>query len=265
MKEAKVELEGPCRVFRHGWRSVYVDGNVDPDTVLAALDEDGEILKESKKAVVRRVDRWVVKQSGAPKMLSILRHTARRNRYRRGWLAARRLMRRGVGAPKPVAYVETGLGRIVTGNAFISEYLYGCTNVEECVRTLVHAGAGPDTLATFLDGLAGAVNDLVAAGAYHEDLSGKNIFTRDGSRFYFIDLDAVELDVPYTDDRRLKNLVQLYDSFCDELTDAFLAPFIACMLAPDQDPRVWMPKVRAGQSTRRSRFEARRRKHPVLT
>jgi len=226
--------------------------------VLTVLSTPGEVLKESRKSRVERIGGWVIKRCVGPFLSRSVRLTFRRNRYRRGWRAALHLERHGVPAPRAVAYVEKGFGGLLFGNAFIAEYLDGARNVEEYARAMISGGAGPDAFERFLASLADAVNDLNAAGAYHGDLSGKNIFTRDGETFHFIDLDAVEIGAPYTDERRLASLIQLYDSFCDELSDALLAPFVIRMLPPGQDPRVWLPRVREGQAARRARLERRR-------
>jgi hypothetical protein len=74
----------------------------------------------------------------------------------------------------------------------------------------------------------------------------------------------VELDVPCDDARRLRNHIQLYDSFCDELHDQLLAPFIMRMMPPGTDPRVWLPQVRKGQKDRRRLVEARWEKEGKL-
>lgn len=255
---------GPARPgFRHVRRGVYlaqIAPDVADDALWNALRAEGEVLKESRKSIVRRVDNWVIKQSRPSLVSGLIRHTFRRERYRRGWNAARHLHARGVLVPRPIAYVEKGFAGIITGNVFVSEYLHGWRNVEVCVRALVHGGAGPDPIHMLLERLADAVNGLVMAGACHEDLSGKNILTRDGRSFCFIDLDAVELDAEYSDARRKRNLIQLYDSFCDELSDVFLAPFIGRMLEARHDPRVWLPAIRQGQAERRRELNARRAK-----
>lgn len=253
---------GPARSglrnVRRGLYRAQIVPEVSEDALWDALHAEGEVLKESRKSVVRRVDNWVIKQSRPSFVFGLVRHTFRRERYRRGWNAARHLQARGVLVPKPIAYVEKGFAGLITGNAFVSEYLHGWRNVELCMRSLVHGGAGPDPIHMLLERLADAVNGLVMAGACHEDLSGKNILTRDGRAFCFIDLDAVELEVEYSDARRKRNLIQLYDSFCDELSDVFLAPFIARMLEARHDPRVWLPAVRQGQAERRREFNTRR-------
>ncbi len=215
------------------------------------------VLKESAKTRVYKTGEWVVKESNSAFLKGLLRHTFARNRYRRGWIAAHYLREKGVFTPEPLAYMEKGCLGLLWGNAMVSEYLDEARNVEDFLYALVQRGAGKDTLQNFLTHLAQAVNTLTAADAYHEDLSGKNIFTRDGVRFYFIDVDAVVIGQPYDDEIRMRNHVQLYDSFCDLLNDAMLVPFITQMLTPQHDLRVWMPQVRRTQAERRRKVEER--------
>lgn len=247
-------------VVRKGFHTFHLASGTSLDAVLEILNTPGETLKRSKKTLVQRVGGWVVKQSDGPLPARLARLTFRRKRYRRGWLAARHLSREGVHTPRFIAYVEVGFAGLVFRNATIMEYLDGFHNVEHFVRAMISGGATPDKISAFLSALADAVNRLIGSGAFHADLSGKNIFTNDGFSFHFIDLDAVELGAAYTDDRRMTNLVQLYDSFCDDLNDVFLAPFIIQLLPPGHDPRIWLPRVRDGQRKRRARLERRREK-----
>ncbi len=252
------------QTVRRGLKRLYLRKEVTPEAVTAALKAPGDPLKASRKASVKVVGEWVVKRSHGRFGTGLARHTFRRTRYRRAWLAAHRLGSYGVLVPEPIAYVEWGMG-ILWRNAFVTAHLDGCRNVEDFLRALIQRGGARDTLEGFLERLADAVNRLSGSGAYHADLSGKNIFTRDGQEFYFIDLDAVELDREYTDELRLKNHIQLYDSFCDELNDLLLVPFIERMLTHEHDLRVWMPAVRNGQKKRRDRIErkwAKQEKEP---
>ena len=240
------------REVRRGLRKIYLRETLSEEAVLEALREPGEVLKQSPKGEVRVVDGYVVKESRSGGV-GTLKRSLYRNRYRQGWVAAHFLRSHGVDVPEPIAFVERRLMGVVFGNCMVSRHLAGYRNVEQFLGALIKKGAGAQTIEIFLNNLALAMNKLTATGAYHADLSGKNILTRDGQYFYFIDLDAVQLDVPYTEDLRLKNHVQLYDSFCDALTDQVLVPFIEQMLPRELDLRVWMPRVRKEQKERRKR------------
>jgi len=241
--------------MRAGCKRVWCREGVPPERMIEALAQPGETLKLSKKSAVRRVGRCVIKESRERGLTALVKHTFRGARYRRAWPAARFLEEHGVGVPAAWAFIEHGLCGLVWRRTLISEYLDGFRNVEQFLASLIQQGAGHDTLALFFEAMADAVNLFTASGAFHEDLSGKNLFTRDGQHFRFIDLDAVVLGVNYSLERRLINHIQLYDSFCDQVSDHLLVPFITRMLPQEQDPRVWMPKVRKGQKARRLRTE----------
>lgn len=199
--------------------------------------------------MTRRVGPWVVKASRAQGGLGVLKRTLQRARYRGAWAASHFLARRGVCVPQPHAFVEEGRFGVIVGNALVTEYLDGCRNVEHYAAGLA---ASSDEVAQFLGRLADAVNGLIATGAYHTDLSGKNIFTCDGETFYFIDLDGVVLDLVPTDGQRMKGHVQLYDSFCDLWGADLLDPFIGRMHPDASDQAAWLHAVHEGQRARRA-------------
>ncbi len=252
----------PCdesiRVHRQPGRCVYLAAGISLEQVEDALRTPGSVLKRSSKALVRRVGNWVVKESHGPWFTELIRHTARKSRYRRAWIAAHHLRRHGVLVPSPIAFMEYGGCGFLTGNRMISEYLDGLVNVEKFVHEQVKRGVEKEALRAFFEHLAGSVNRFSASGAYHEDLSGKNIFTQDGRRFYFIDLDAVALGRPVNEARRLINHVQLYDSFCDFADQDLLAFFIGRMTPSEYSFPAWIDRVRAGQHARRDLYARRR-------
>lgn len=225
------------------------------DDVLQVLRFEGPVLKASAKSVTRRVGGWVVKESRRT-FREMVKHTAQPKRYRQGWRAACHLHDAGIAVPQPRAYVESRLGPFMVANALIMDYLEGAMNVEDFARSLVRRQATEADIAAYLGALASAVNGLEAAGAYHTDLSGKNIFTRDGTVFYFIDLDGVVLGQSHDDVRRFKNHVQLYDSFCDLWDGALLDPFLTAMRPAPSSAADWCDRVRAEQARRRARIEA---------
>ena len=231
--------------------AVYARTDLPIEELFAILKDPGVELKRSKKALTRRVDNWVIKESRGPLMRELVKHTLSRERYRRAWYAAHYLLAKGIRVPKPIAYIEKSLLGCIAGTVNVTEHLKGHRSVQQFLHALVNQGAGKETITRFLDALADAVLALSTSGAYHADLAGKNIYTSDGETFYFIDLDAVVLGTPYTQDLRLRNHVQLYDAFCDQLNDALLVPFIQRMLPNDVDSRMWLPAMRTAQAERR--------------
>ncbi len=242
---------------RKGLATIYCRQHMAPERAWEILQANGEEIKASRKSQVRRVDQFVIKESTFAGGSGPLKHTFQRSRYRRAWFAAHHLLKHGVLVPEPVAFIEWGRLGYVSGNAMIASYLTGQCNVEKFLMALIRENAGADTIHSFLGALGAAINDFTACGARHGDLSGKNVFTSDGRRFTFIDLDDVTLDSSFDEEHLLKNHVQLYDSFCDVLSDSIMVPFMQKILPPEIDIRVWMPRVRTAQHIRRETVEER--------
>jgi len=239
------ERSGVLRIWRR--RDVPVAD------VRAVLHQDGVVLKEGQKNITRRVGPVVVKTSQGSFLRELARHTLRRSRYQQGWRAALHLAAHGVPAPRPVAHVEWGALGIVTKHATILEFLPDCMDVEHFADRILAESNGPEMLHVYLATLAASINQLISAGAIHTDLAGKNILTRDGRTFYFIDLDGILLGAAYTLQRRFAAHVQLYDSFLDRCGDEHLAPFLRAMI-PDTEPfDAWLQRVKLSQLKRRAR------------
>ncbi|HOF39855.1 MAG TPA: lipopolysaccharide kinase InaA family protein [Candidatus Hydrogenedentes bacterium] len=221
--------------------------------LLELIAAEGDTLQISPTTITRRVGQYVVKACSREPVLGVLKRTLRRERYRRGWVAGLYLEQLGIGAPRVDGLVEQGRWGIIRASYLIMEYLEGANNVERCMAEMVQDGAPEERLRTFLHDLAQTVNALRDAGAYHRDLSGKNIFTRNGEKFYFIDLDSIVPVKRYSRGMLYANHVQLYDSFCDFLGDDLLDSFIALMLPDEEDYATWVKQVRRGQAERRSR------------
>lgn len=221
---------------------------IERERVLEALKAPGELMKRSRSFVTKRVGPWVIKTAWYQ---GLWRQLTDPGRSRRGWDAARWLAESRVPVPRPIAYVERRMMGIVTRSAVVSEFLEGAVNVEAYARQLAQ---NDDTNAprAFLTKLAAAVDAIARAGAWHADLSGKNIFTSDGKVFTFIDLDSVHLHGPDTDERRLKNAVQLYDSFCDVWDDAVLGPCINALAPEGEDAALWFAQMKVEQRKRRT-------------
>jgi len=239
--------------------TAYVRNDLEDKQLQALLAHQGEVLKVSSKSKVRRLGQWAVKEMHHGFFSRLIGRA--RHRSRHPWMAMNFLSLKEVPVPTPLAYIEYGRLGMVRSSAQIFEYLCFCYDVETWLSLQIREGMEGESIAGFLNRLAQAVNTLSASGAWHADLSGKNIMTREGLEFYFVDLDAVQLEDSYDDEKRLKNHVQLYDSFCDALSDALLVPFIQAMLPDHIDLRVWMPKVRKAQRERRAKVEAYWAKH----
>lgn len=228
---------------------IYHRADIAPEDVLLAIEEPGEVLKQSRKSTTRRVGPVLIKSS-ITGTWGAVRLSSKPQRYRQGFLAAQHLELHGVGIPRTLAYVEQRSLGLLRANHLITQFLDDYVDSEKHLLKMIQTGAGKLSISAYLARLADAVNLLIASGAVHKDLSGKNILTMDGEVFVFVDLDDVAIG-DYTEAARLSNMVQLYDSFCDALSDAVMVPFITRILPQGEDARVWMPKVRKGQQERR--------------
>ena len=230
--------------------------------IRSVLDAGGELLKKSNKSCTRRVGSYVIKSTQWQYGLGPLKLTLTPGRYRRAWNAAVYLERQGVHVPTPYAFVVRRRFGITWNNTVITRYLEGACDVEAFADRHLLGSEHADAARAYLLRLADAVNRLCASGAYHADLSGKNILTQDGRIFWFIDLDSVRIGRPYTRRWRMRNHIQLYDSFCDRWSPSTLRPFIERLEPPETDsPDAWFDQVREGQRCRRARHEARYRPH----
>jgi hypothetical protein len=133
----------------------------------------------------------VIKRSVGPAAVQLAKLSLLRHRYRRGWIAACHLLEHGVPAPTPVAFVEHTRAGLICGNALITEFIDGCVDVETHLDQMLASGAPRAPVQSYLERLAEAVNSLADCGAHHTDLAGKNILTRLGQLFFFVDLDGI--------------------------------------------------------------------------
>ena len=244
-----------CDRRKHGAFTVWHRPEVEVDEVLTAIQNPGDLLKESPKAVTWRTGPWVIKRSGAGSRIALKQIAAGKQR-KQAFDAAIFLENNRIPAARPVAYVERSTAGMTYQSWTVTKYLDGCVNVEAFVDEMIENKAKNADIQQYLGGIASAVNVLTNAGVYHQDLAGKNILTRDGKTFFFIDLDAVTIGQGYTADNRIKNHVQLYDSFCDRINDNYLEPFIAAMGATTENIAMYMGAVKKAQKLRRARTEA---------
>ena len=238
---------------------LYCRSGVDgPRLVEETRIADASVLKASGKCITCRLGPYVYKVAPGRgwwnAIKGLAKHTFQRATHRRAWKAAVHLEEQCVDIPKLVAFAEKRWCGLTLGNVYVCEFLRDYVNVEVLAGEMVLNHAGEEAIRRFLRRLADHVNMLDQAGAYHADLSGKNIFTKDGAQFAFIDLDAVEIGVHVSDAMRMKNHIQLYDSFCDVIRPEQLGDFIRPMLPRGANAEEWIEAVRDGQAKRRARI-----------
>lgn len=196
-----------------GLARVWSTGVVPPQEILRYASEQGTTLSTSYKSEVVRIGDWVVKRSRLNKGAGPLRLTLDRKRYRRGYEAGLLLPRFGIKVPEVAGFVEWGGGGPIWRNALVMRNLKDYQSIRDHALRL--RSASDDTAREFLRSLADSIIRLRDARVYHSDLAYKNVLTLDGEAFYFVDLDSVCCEHEQTVDERLRNAVQLIDSFSD--------------------------------------------------
>lgn len=234
---------------------------VDPEAIRAALQEPGVVVKQSRRTAVRRVGDWCIKESSGNGWLHPLDLTLRPGRYTSGWIVGRTLHANGIPVPRPVSNASQWRGPICVYRATVTEWLEGWTDVEEAARMLAASAAEDEAIREFLGGIDTLHGKLCDARYYHADLSGKNIFCRrpPGAEHFeccLIDLDSVRRVRSVSTRLRIRNAVQLYDSFCDLWDERLLGSMVCRVMGLSRFDADTFEQVRSIQQVRRARIEA---------
>lgn len=228
------------RSERHGPHILHLTPETDAREILEVLDQDGRILKKSRKRLVRHVGPYVLKSRRDAPFLGTLRHTFLGDTYRRGWHVALRLHEAGAGVPTPRALLEKRWHGLITGNVLVSDYVPNLKSLGDYGFALVSGQAPQQEIEAFLDALRDAYKQVLNAGVYLKDLSRTNILTKDGRNFYFVDLDDAELDVAYTRKRRMRNHLHLYRQLRLFWPRTTIASFIQGLLPENEPLEPWV-------------------------
>lgn len=236
------------RTEHHGPHTLHLTPETDAREILEALDQDGRILKKSRKRLVRHVGGYVLKSRRDAIFLGTLRHTFLSGTYRRGWHVALRLHEAGAGVPTPRALLEKRWHGLITGNVLVTDYVPNLRSLRDYGADLV-AGQTPQLeVRAFLDALRHAYEQVLNAGVYLRDLSSTNILTEDGRKFYFVDLDDSEIDVAYTRKRRMRNHLHLYRQLRLFWPRATITSFIQGLLPENEPLEPWIDILEAEYS-----------------
>lgn len=243
-----VEATDPGSPVRIGMARVWSTGVMpSPDLIRIAM-EPGERLSISRKSEVVRVGGWAVKRSRWNSGAGAVRLTLQPDRYRRGWNASRYLATRGVCVPELAGYIEWAVGRAVWRNALVSRYLDGHVTIRNFALNAV--GLPQSEVIAFLNRLADAVIRCNAIQAYHSDLADKNVFTNDGERFVFVDLESVIIPCEPGERDRVRNCVQLLDAFYDIWPEAMLDVLVKRLAPRGANLEAWRSAVLRGLDQR---------------
>jgi tRNA A-37 threonylcarbamoyl transferase component Bud32 len=187
----------------------------------ALLARDGRVLKDDARARVTAVEarerRVVVKETPWRGPLRVLADTLRGSAGRRAWLGGHGLLARGVGAARPLAFVEWRRLAFPVRSLVILDDLRPAPCAVEALKARL---GSPEELLAALARMAIALH---ARGADHGDFKGTHVLLRrrEGNlEARLIDLEGVRFRRRLHERRRLQALVELNAS----LPDAYPAP-----------------------------------------
>ncbi|MDA0577529.1 MAG: hypothetical protein O3B24_05465, partial [Verrucomicrobia bacterium] len=120
----------------------------------------------------------VVKVFGRESALKNLADRGRGSKARRTWMASVALSQRGVGTPKPVAFLERWHGARLAESYFIAEYLGERVSFRDALIGLFHDDPNCARFMALLACVAVGVRRMHDAGFLHNDLGNQNILLR---------------------------------------------------------------------------------------
>ncbi len=204
--------------------------NFDPDDILNELYTKGKIIKETSKTSSFHLGVYFIKKTNYHFIEGAFRHVLLSKRCRNAWNISNYLIKSGIHTPQPIAHFETLKFYLPYQHFFISEYLQENCNVEVFIKNNIYIKKNI-TIDNFFHTLKKLLILLWEKGIYHKDLSGKNLLTISGDNIYLIDLDSVCLISPFQIKYKIKNLIQIYDSFCDFVNEEILKDLIFTVLS----------------------------------
>jgi len=203
--------------------------NFDPEIFLSEIFNKGIVLKKTAKVSSFQWRSYFVKKTNYPIYEGIFRHLFLSNRCRNAWNISNYLIHAHIPTPKPIAYLEMLNYSLPYQHFFLSEYLFDSYNVEIFIKDDIYSRKGI-TLEDFFNTMKEFLLLLWEKGIYHKDLSGKNLLTVNGKSIYLVDLDSTHLINHFTIKYKIRNLIQIYDSFCDFVDEYILKDLIFTVL-----------------------------------
>jgi tRNA A-37 threonylcarbamoyl transferase component Bud32 len=172
----------------------------------ALLDADAR----SRVSAVRAGERAVIVKEYPPRGLArALADAVRGSPARRGWRAGHGLAARGIGAARPLAYLERRVAGVPVRSLFVMEDLRPARDALAAVH---------EKPADALDALLRLLVALHRRGVDHGDLKATNVFLRDGPHGLepvLVDLEGVRFRRALGEARRVQALAELNASLPD--------------------------------------------------
>lgn len=127
------------------------------------------------RSSVARLDGLAVKTYGPQGLLRSLLARAFGSEARKTWEVASALRARGVGTPRPVAFLERWEGGRLRESYFVTEFAEARTFHDELLR-LLHEDPDLEKVLALMDPVALAARAMHDAGVMHGDMGNQNIF-----------------------------------------------------------------------------------------
>jgi len=222
------EKKKDSRETYHG-RKDFEKKEADRVLSLHALNKknnSGSVLQNSRKSIITVVEREAeeslcVKENRFIGVFYLLKNIFRKSRAMRSWIAAHRLLVRGINTPLPFAVVEKKIGPLIFESYFISCFMKNAKEINHYITIFKDPGH-KENKTKFIKACAEMFKNLHSQGIYHGDLKSNNILVteseRDKWKFFFVDLDRVHFKKDISFYHRANNLAQLNASISSLMT-----------------------------------------------
>jgi len=253
-----------------GGVTIWIDRNLADQTLLGVLaDADRlftlptcQIVKDQKKIKVARIHLSIL---GNERAVYVKRYNSFSSRFKllsllfksgalRSLQGAALLERARIGATSPVAAIERRRCGSLLGSFFISDEIAGGKTADAYWIETLRQQNGADGFRRrreFIQQLARLFRVLHVEGIYHNDLKDANILVVDkgagGCELFLLDLEGVRRCQRLGNQRRLKNLVQLYRTLGKHLSRPqqlfFLRVYLGASFVDRRSKRQWIVRL----------------------
>jgi tRNA A-37 threonylcarbamoyl transferase component Bud32 len=181
------------------------------------LTEASTVRKDAPESAVT-----LVKTAGAPavcvkefrkrRWTHALRDFFRTTKAERSFVNGWTLYRNAIGAPRPLALLETRRRVLIESEHLIMEVIPHAREFDRFALNRIKRGWSAKEKKRFIRAFARFIGSLHARGFFHSDLKTCNILVSKGAdyRFYLVDYDDLIHSQRITGRQRIRNLVQIF-------------------------------------------------------